>query len=178
MALDPLVLVDALAIIMGHEEKELCKPGHLALMLMVGTATTLLGSKEMVRGQHAPLKKSWFFFIDFFFFSSQACRLPLIEYLSERMCALCYERAWYAKLGGCIAIKFMFERCALKWVYEHMFTFLKALLFVMMDLTGEVSFCLYGQDHVRGDFLLQFFSHLAFCKDTFPSFDGFMFFSS
>lgn len=115
IALDPLVLVDALAVIMGHEEKELCKPGHLALMLMLGTATTLLGSKEM------------------------ACRLPLIEYLSERMCSLCYERAWYAKLGGCIAIKFMFERCALKWVYEHMFTFLKALLFVMMDLTGEVS---------------------------------------
>nr|CAH7738958.1 unnamed protein product [Callosobruchus chinensis] len=115
VTLDPLVLVDALAIIMGHEERELCKPGHLGLVLIVDTASTLLGSREM------------------------ACRLPLIEYLSEKMCALCYERAWYAKLGGCIAIKFMFERCALKWVYEHMFTFLKALLFVMMDLTGEVS---------------------------------------
>lgn len=55
------------------------------------------------------------------------------------MGALCYERAWYAKLGGCIAIKFMIERCSLRWVYENMFTFLKALLFVMMDLTGEVS---------------------------------------
>ncbi|XP_066149283.1 transcription-associated protein 1 isoform X2 [Euwallacea fornicatus] len=113
--LDPLVLVDALTVIMGHEERELCKPGHIGLMLIVDMATTLLGSKEM------------------------ACRLPLIEYLSEKMCGLCYERAWYAKLGGCIAIKFMFEKCALKWVYEHMFTFLKALLFVMMDLTGEVS---------------------------------------
>ena len=29
---DPLVLIDALAVIMGHEEKELCKPGHLALV--------------------------------------------------------------------------------------------------------------------------------------------------
>lgn len=114
VALDPLVLIDALAVIMGHEEKELCKPGHLALVLMIDTATTLLGSKEV------------------------ACRLPLIEYMAEKMCALCYERAWYAKLGGCIAIKLMFERCAKKWVYEHMFAFLKALLFVMMDLTGEV----------------------------------------
>lgn len=113
--LDPLVLIDALTVIMGHEEKELCKPGHVALVIIVETATSLLGSKEM------------------------ACKLPLIEYLSERMCSLCYERAWYAKLGGCIAIKFMFEMCALKWVYEHMFSFLKALLFVMMDLTGEVS---------------------------------------
>lgn len=115
VALDPLVLVDALTVIMGHEEKELCKPGHLALVLMVETSTTLLGSKEM------------------------ACRLPLIEYLSEEMCGLCYERAWYAKLGGCIAIEFLFEKCATRWVYEHMFTFLKALLFVMMDLNGEVS---------------------------------------
>uniref|UniRef100_A0A1Y1MXI9 FAT domain-containing protein n=3 Tax=Photinus pyralis TaxID=7054 RepID=A0A1Y1MXI9_PHOPY len=115
IALDPLVLIDALTVIMGHEEKELCKPGDLALALMLETATTLLGSKEM------------------------ACKLPLIEYLAERMCSLCYERAWYAKLGGCIAIKFMFERCSLRWVYDHMFTFLKALLFVMMDLTGEVS---------------------------------------
>ena len=30
----------------------------------------------------------------------QACQLPLFEYLVEKMCALCYERAWYAKLGG------------------------------------------------------------------------------
>lgn len=49
VALDPLVLIDALAVIMGHEEKELCKPGHVALVLIIETATSLLGSKEMVR---------------------------------------------------------------------------------------------------------------------------------
>merc|ERR1719341_1407105 len=47
--------------------------------------------------------------------------------------------AWYAKLGGCIAIKFLFERMDLRWVLERQFNFLKALLFVMMNLTGEVS---------------------------------------
>ena len=30
--MDPLVLIDSLAVIMGHEEKELCKPGHLAMV--------------------------------------------------------------------------------------------------------------------------------------------------
>ena len=69
----------------------------------------------------------------------RACQLPLMEYLVEKMCGLCYERAWYAKLGGCIAIKFLFERMALKWVLEHQFAFLCTLLFVMMDLTREVS---------------------------------------
>lgn len=43
-----MVLIDALAIIMGHEERELCKPGHLGLVLIVDTATALLGSREMV----------------------------------------------------------------------------------------------------------------------------------
>ncbi|KAJ0181684.1 hypothetical protein K1T71_002406 [Dendrolimus kikuchii] len=113
--IDALVLIDAIAVVMGHEEKELCKPGNLALVLMIETAATMLGSKE------------------------RACKLPLMEYLAERMSALCYERAWYAKLGGCIAVKFMFEKMAPEWVYKHVFTFLKAVLFVMMDLTGEVS---------------------------------------
>ncbi|XP_033222256.1 transformation/transcription domain-associated protein [Belonocnema kinseyi] len=112
---DPLVLIDALAVIMGHEEKELCKPGHLSLVLILETATNILGTKE------------------------RACQLPLMEYLADRMCSLCYERAWYAKLGGCIAIKFLFERMSTKWVLNHLFVFLKALMFVMMDLTGEVS---------------------------------------
>ncbi|XP_075234435.1 transcription-associated protein Nipped-A isoform X2 [Lycorma delicatula] len=114
-AMDALVLIDALAVIMGHEEKELCKPGRLALCVILQTATTILGSKE------------------------RACQLPLMEYLAERMCSLCYDRAWYAKLGGCIAIEFLYERMSLSWIYQHLFVFVKAQLFVMMDLTGEVS---------------------------------------
>ncbi|KAL5007444.1 hypothetical protein ScPMuIL_016250 [Solemya velum] len=113
--MDTQILIDALAVIMGHEEKELCKLGTVALVWILDTATSILGSKE------------------------RACQLPLFEYLVDRMCSLCYDRAWYAKFGGCLAIKFMYEKMALKWVLEHQFLFLKALLFVMMDLTGEVS---------------------------------------
>ena len=85
------------------------------MVIILDTATNILGSKE------------------------RACRLPLMEYLADAMCNLCYERAWYGKLGGCIAIKFLFERMDLRWVFQHQFVFLKALLFVMMDLTDEVS---------------------------------------
>lgn len=112
--MDPLVLIDSLANIMGHEEKELCKAGSVALNVILYTTMHILGSKQ------------------------RACRLPFMEYLAERMCSLCYERAWYTKLGGCISIKCMFERMSKIWVFEHLFLFLKALLFVMMDLTGEV----------------------------------------
>jgi len=112
---DPLVLIDAITVIMAHDERELYRAGYLALMLILDTATNILGSKE------------------------RACQLPFMEYLADKMCSLCYERAWYAKLGGCIAIKFLFERMATKWVLNHLFLFLKALIFVMMDLTDEVS---------------------------------------
>lgn len=46
--MDTQILVDALAVIMGHEEKELCKRGSLALAIMLDTATVILGSKERV----------------------------------------------------------------------------------------------------------------------------------
>ena len=46
--MDTQILVDALAVIMGHEEKELCKPGNLALVVILDTATTILGSKHRV----------------------------------------------------------------------------------------------------------------------------------
>lgn len=61
---------------MGDEEKELCKPAHMALVIIIDTATAIMGTRE------------------------RACQLPLFVYMAEKMCALCYERAWYSKLGG------------------------------------------------------------------------------
>nr|XP_018903777.1 PREDICTED: transformation/transcription domain-associated protein isoform X3 [Bemisia tabaci] len=117
--MDVIVLIDALAAVMGHEKKDVSRVIVPSLILIIDTATTLLGSKE------------------------RAFRLPLMEYLAERMCALCYDRAWYAKLSGCQAIKFFYEdgwhRISARWIYQHLFVFMKAQLFVMMDLNGEVS---------------------------------------
>lgn len=46
--MDSLILAEAIATVMGYEEKELCKPGRLALAVMLGTASTVLGSKKRV----------------------------------------------------------------------------------------------------------------------------------
>lgn len=62
-----------------------------------------------------------------------------MQYLADKMANLCYERPWYAKLGGVIALKFLCEHMSMRWIYQNMYTFLKAYLFVIMDLTGEVS---------------------------------------
>ena len=50
--MDTQILVDAIAAVMGHEEKELCKPGNVALMLILNTATIILGSQERVRSNN------------------------------------------------------------------------------------------------------------------------------
>jgi transformation/transcription domain-associated protein len=113
--LDPLVLIDALAAIMGHEEKELCKAANFAIFLIIKTSTDVMGTKE------------------------RACRLAIMQYLAEKMANLCYERPWYAKFGGVIALKFLCEHMSMRWLFQHLYTFLKAYLFVIMDLQGEVS---------------------------------------
>lgn len=46
--MDPLVLIDAIAICMAYEEKELCKIGEVALAVIFDVATIILGSKDRV----------------------------------------------------------------------------------------------------------------------------------
>lgn len=155
--MDPLVLIDAIAICMAYEEKELCKIGEVALAVIFDVASIILGSKErvifvfllkiylndLVPANVTLLLKFWRLPLSWkkqtdTFLCFQACQLPLFSYIVERLCACCYEQAWYAKLGGVVSIKFLMERLPLIWVLQNQQTFLKALLFVMMDLTGEV----------------------------------------
>lgn len=112
---DPMVLIDALAACMGHEEKELCKPGIACMGIILDTATNIMGNKD------------------------RACKLPLMQYLAEKMTALCYDRPWYAKVGGCQAIQFLCKHMSLRALYQNLFNFLKAFMFVLMDLEGDVS---------------------------------------
>ncbi|XP_044571244.1 transcription-associated protein 1 isoform X4 [Drosophila ananassae] len=115
IGIDPMVLVDALASCMGHEEKELCKPGIACMGIILDTATNIMGNKE------------------------RACKLPIIQYLAEKMISLCYDRPWYSKVGGCQAIQFLCKHMSLRALYQHLFNFLKAFMFVLMDLEGDVS---------------------------------------
>ncbi|KAH8256520.1 hypothetical protein KR032_001949, partial [Drosophila birchii] len=113
--IDPMVLIDALASCMGHEEKELCKPGIACMGIILDTATNIMGNKE------------------------RACRLPIIQYLAEKMISLCYDRPWYSKVGGCQAIQFLCKHMSLRALFQNLFNFLKAFMFVLMDLEGDVS---------------------------------------
>ncbi|KAJ7370186.1 hypothetical protein OS493_033811 [Desmophyllum pertusum] len=97
--IDIHAMVDAIAAVMAMEDKEFYKVGELAVAVMIETATAITGD---------PYK---------------AARLPLFEYLSEKLCGCCYERAWFAKNGGCTAINFLMRRMPLQWVIEHQLSF-------------------------------------------------------
>lgn len=113
--IDVHAMVDAIAAVMSMEDKEFYKVGELAVAVMIETASAITGD---------PYK---------------AARLPLFEYLSEKLCGCCYERAWFAKNGGCTAINFLMQKMPVQWIIEHQLNFINALCFVMMDLTNEVS---------------------------------------
>nr|NP_001097192.2 Nipped-A, isoform E [Drosophila melanogaster]Q8I8U7.4 RecName: Full=Transcription-associated protein 1; AltName: Full=dTRA1 [Drosophila melanogaster]ABD22987.1 Nipped-A [Drosophila melanogaster]ABV53702.2 Nipped-A, isoform E [Drosophila melanogaster] len=113
--IDPMILIDALASCMGHEEKELCKPGIACMGIILDTATNIMGNKD------------------------RACKLPIIQYLAEKMVSLCYDRPWYSKVGGCQAIQFLCKHMSLRALFQNLFNFLKAFMFVLMDLEGDVS---------------------------------------
>ncbi|KAF7489783.1 Transformation/transcription domain-associated protein [Sarcoptes scabiei] len=113
--MDPLVLIDALTSTMGQEEQELGKPCRFLICIIIDTAVTILGSKE------------------------RACQLPLFEYMLNKVCLLCYERAWYSKYGGCVTVRYIFDRMSLRWLLNHQLTIVKAMFFVMMDLAGDLS---------------------------------------
>ena len=113
--MDPLVLIDALAVVLGQEDKELSKAGFMMLRIIIDFSVSMVGSRE------------------------RACQLPLFEYMLERFCSLCYERAWYSKYGGCITLRNFFDRMTLRWLLTHQFVLLKAMLFVIKDLCDELS---------------------------------------
>lgn len=113
--MDAYVLVDSLAVVIGHDDKEVCKSGYYVIVLMVETVTMLLGSKE------------------------RACELPLINYLVKTMYELCYTRAWFSKMGGCICIRYFTDHMPTGWLFKYLTRFVRALFYVMSDLTNELS---------------------------------------
>jgi len=46
--MDPHVIIDAIAAVMGNEEKELCAQGNASIALMLKLSTMILGTKERV----------------------------------------------------------------------------------------------------------------------------------
>lgn len=113
--MDPYVIFDAATLVLAGEEKEFEHPVFFALSVLMNLLINMVGTKE------------------------RACSLQMMEYLTEKVCTLCYERAWYTKMGGCNAIDFLLDHMSSKWILSRQLTILKAMVFVLTDLSGEVS---------------------------------------
>lgn len=111
---DPLIMIDALVEIMGNEDKDVCTFGQSILTLIIKTATCVMVTKD------------------------RACNLPIMQCLAEKMIHLCYENSWFAKKGGCIALKYLCEQMSINWIYANLFSIIKAHLFVIRDLSDDV----------------------------------------
>ncbi|XP_065666832.1 transformation/transcription domain-associated protein isoform X3 [Hydra vulgaris] len=115
IGMDVHTIVDSIADIVSHEDKDLTKYGNLAITVLFETASIVMQDKL------------------------KAAQLPFFEYLAEKLCGCCYERAWFAKSGGCSVVEFLMNTFPIEWVVEHQPMFISALMFVMMDLLNEVS---------------------------------------
>lgn len=111
---DPWILINAIVEIMGNQEKEVCIFGLNVLALIIRTASCVMGTKV------------------------RASNLPLMQYLAERMINLCYKKAWYAKKGGCVGLKYLSEHLSIQWLFTNLFSIIKAHLYVIRDLSDDV----------------------------------------
>ncbi|CRK92144.1 CLUMA_CG005737, isoform A [Clunio marinus] len=111
---NPLILINALVDLMGNEEKEVSLFGQSILSLIIKTSTYVLGTKENV------------------------CKLPMMQYLGEKIIGLCYGKSWYAKKGGCFGLRYLCEQMSMNWINFNIFPIIKAHLFIIRDLSDDV----------------------------------------
>ncbi|KAJ3326459.1 hypothetical protein HDU76_012906 [Blyttiomyces sp. JEL0837] len=67
--------------------------------------------------------------------------LPVFHTLASRFCSCCYRQEWYKKNGGCQGISILTKELdlGLKWVLDHELDFVKALLYVLKDISPEMA---------------------------------------
>lgn len=111
---DPMVIVDALVEVMGNEEHEIRMFGQSVLSIIIKTATCVMGNKN------------------------RACQLPLMDCIAEKMIQLCYENSWFAKKGGCTALKHLCDQLSVPWIYKSLFSIIKVHLYIIRDLSDDV----------------------------------------
>lgn len=111
---NPLIIFDALVEVFGNKEKEIATSCISVLNQILLTSTCVMGSK------------------------ARACALPMMKYLADKLINLSYQDSWYEKKGACTALKYLCEEMSTSWLFKNIYSIVKAHLFVIRDLSGEV----------------------------------------
>ncbi|KAI8605964.1 hypothetical protein EDD21DRAFT_315697 [Dissophora ornata] len=117
MHLDTNVFVDAVVDIMTSENLPLRKLAESSLQLLHETCTTITSSKEVL------------------------FQLPVFHLFATRFSSSCYKQEWYRKSGGCFGISIMCSQLDMgaKWMLDHELEFVKALLYILKDMSPELA---------------------------------------
>lgn len=70
----------------------------------------------------------------------KACDLPIFRYLLDSLTGLCYEQAWYARLGGCTALQYILENFPRSLAVNNAALILSAYFEVIIGLADEVTY--------------------------------------
>lgn len=78
--------------------------------------------------------------IDIFGDAEAAQKFPVFKYLAAVFCHSCFEEPWYNKAGGCLGLKVLLTEFELnrEWVMKRQSDILRALLFVLKDISPEL----------------------------------------
>ncbi|KAJ3404672.1 hypothetical protein HDU80_002517 [Chytriomyces hyalinus] len=67
--------------------------------------------------------------------------LPVFHILASKFNSCCYKQEWFEKSAGCLGISLLTSRMSfgIKWMLDHELEFIKALLYVLKDVSPEMA---------------------------------------
>jgi len=113
--ISPFVFVEAVMDACTSENREFCKPVAKVLDIFVNATEEACGTKL------------------------KASQLPVYDRLALLACQYCNQREWHNKAGGCFILTYFMNNLDVAWVRRHEIRFVRALLFILRELSPSVS---------------------------------------
>ena len=116
LCLDSRVLADAIAEQLCSDKPAIRETAEYAVSLVFDATAIIFGSSKGIN------------------------RLPFFSYLAKIFAHKCYKEDWYAKAGGGLGIHLLATRFDLgdDWMTARQLEFLRALLYVIKDMPGDL----------------------------------------
>uniref|UniRef100_A0A0X3PBM4 PIK-related kinase FAT domain-containing protein n=2 Tax=Schistocephalus solidus TaxID=70667 RepID=A0A0X3PBM4_SCHSO len=149
-SLDPKLVVDAICLVMGHEDKEHVSTGYVLLDEMLSTVTaairaalqtdTAMRPMEDEPKQRQPEEHSSVESVEILSERALKClvRFQLLRHLSAATMDMLYHPAWYVKWGACCILLHLCKRLPIQWFIQHIRGFLRGLLHCLHDLSSQM----------------------------------------
>ncbi|CAJ0941422.1 unnamed protein product, partial [Mesorhabditis belari] len=113
--MDSSILVDVLIVALSDLNKEFVNAAIVALRHIIDTLRVLIDNESIL------------------------VSLPFLKQMLERICELCYEESWFARLGGASALHYLIENYPPALISANLSVVIRSLLETHLGLQDEVS---------------------------------------